>query len=220
MKVRLEDLTHAYTSRGERRVAVRIPELDIESQSSLCLVGSSGSGKTTLLNILAGIVVPTSGRVYLGETNLFALNESERDRLRSKSIGCVFQTFNLLQGLSVLENLTLAQRFAGIPTAQARRRAHELLEMLNLLDRAQARPSELSVGEQQRVAIARAVSKAPSLVLADEPTASLDDRSAEAAIDLLIAHSSQCTLLVATHDARLLGRFRSVRSMSDLSGLS
>lgn len=221
MKVRIQALQHVYGSRrGHQRparAALDVAHLELESRSHLCLVGSSGSGKSTLLNILAGILVPTAGEVYLGETNLFSLTEARRDTLRSRSIGCVFQTLNLLQGLSAMENLTLAQRFAGIPAAEARKRAHELLEMLGLLDRADARPSELSVGEQQRVAIARAVSKHPALVLADEPTASLDDENARAAIDLLLEACATSTLVVATHDARVTSRFGSVCELGSLS---
>jgi ABC-type lipoprotein export system ATPase subunit len=171
-----------------------------------------------LLNILAGVLVPTAGRVRLGEADLFSSSESERDRFRARNIGCVFQTFNLLQGLSALENLTLAQRFAGIAPAAARRRAIELLQRLDLSARADARPAELSVGEQQRVAIARAVSKRPSLVLADEPTASLDDENAGAAIELLLEACEDSTLIVVTHDARLQGRFDDVRSLAGLVG--
>jgi len=129
----------------------------------------------------------------------------------------VFQTFNLLQGLSALENLTLTQRFAGVASAPARARAEQLLEQLGLAQRASALPSELSVGEQQRVAIARAVSNAPGLVLADEPTASLDDENAKAAIDLLIEACRDSTLIVATHDQRLVSRFPSVRAMAELA---
>jgi putative ABC transport system ATP-binding protein len=221
VKVRIQALEHVYGARREQqrpaRAALDIAHLELESRSHVCLVGSSGSGKSTLLNILAGVLVPRAGDVYLDETNLFSLNEARRDTLRSRSIGCVFQTLNLLQGLSALENLTLAQRFAGISAAEARKRAHELLEMLGLLDRAGARPSELSVGEQQRVAIARAVSKRPALVLADEPTASLDDENARAAIDLLLQACATSTLIVATHDSRLTSRFSSVCELGSLS---
>jgi putative ABC transport system ATP-binding protein len=218
VKIELEGVRHVYSARGERRTALSVARLEVESGGRLCLVGSSGSGKTTLLNILAGVLVPSAGRVLLAGTDVTRLREVERDALRSRSIGCVFQTFNLLQGLSALENLTLAQRFAGIGRASAERRARELLEQLGLGARAQARPAELSVGEQQRVAIARAVSKRPGLVLADEPTASLDDENADAAIALLLETSQDCTLVVATHDARVIGRFAAVRSLADLAG--
>jgi putative ABC transport system ATP-binding protein len=215
VKLTIDELTHRYPLQARPAVAVR--RLVVESGSQLCIVGRSGSGKTTLLNILCGVLVPTAGRVHLDATDLFALGEAARDALRARSIGCIFQTFNLLDGLSAFENLTLAQRFAGISAAAARRRAEELLELLGLSARAAARPSELSVGEQQRVAIARAVSKAPSLVLADEPTASLDDENAELAIDLLLETCEESTLIVVTHDARLIQRFASTTPMAELS---
>jgi ABC-type lipoprotein export system ATPase subunit len=197
-----------------------VRQLAIDSGAHVCLVGRSGSGKTTLLNVLCGVLVPTAGRVVLGGTDLFALSEAARDALRSRSIGCVFQTFNLLPGLSALENLTLAQRFAGISSQAARRRAEELLELLGLRERAAALPSELSVGEQQRVAIARAVSKSPALVLADEPTASLDDDNASAAIDLLLETCARSTLVVVTHDPRVIRRFPEPTDMAELSAPS
>jgi putative ABC transport system ATP-binding protein len=217
VRVSIHDLTHVYAARAERRLALDVHRLTIESGAHLCLVGRSGSGKTTLLNILCGVLLPTRGRVTLGDTDLFSLGEAARDALRSRRIGCVFQTLNLLDGLSAFENLTLAQRFAGISAAKARLRAEELLELLGLRDRANARPPELSIGEQQRVAIARAVSKAPGLVLADEPTASLDDESACAALDLLLETCKNTTLVVASHDARLIRRFAATTNMAELS---
>jgi putative ABC transport system ATP-binding protein len=218
VRLRLSELSHVYVlPGGASRTALSVRELVLGDKNQLCLVGSSGSGKTTLLNILAGILVPTTGRVELGDTDLFALSEPARDRFRAQRIGCVFQTFNLLQGLSALENLTLAQHFAGVSAAPAKARALELLEQLGLADRAHARPAELSVGEQQRVAIARAVSKRPELVLADEPTASLDDDNARAALELLLETSKDSTLIVASHDARLIERFGDVRRLAALA---
>jgi putative ABC transport system ATP-binding protein len=219
MNVCLGGVRHCYAGAG-RRAALSIARLAIESGERLCLVGRSGSGKTTLLNVLAGVLVPTAGRVLLGEVELSALSEPARDAFRGRSIGCVFQTFNLLDQLSALENLTLAQRFGGIAAEPARRRARELLEELGLGERENARPSQLSLGEQQRLAIARAVSKRPRLVLADEPTASLDDENARAALDLLLSSAAESTLVVATHDARVIERFARVTAMDDLPGVS
>jgi putative ABC transport system ATP-binding protein len=216
LKVALRQLRHSYGPHA-KRAALAVHELDVPSQAKLCLIGSSGSGKTTLLNILAGVLAPAAGKVEIAGQDLFALSESQRDRFRAQHIGCVFQTLNLLQGLSVLENLTLAQRFAGIHSAAARRKGLELLETLGLAERARARPSQLSLGEQQRVAIARAVCKGPGLVLADEPTASLDDQNAFAAIDLLLESSRQSTLILATHDARVRERFETVCSLAELA---
>lgn len=219
MNVALENVRHSYPG-PERRAALSVARLLIGSGERLCLVGRSGSGKTTLLNVLAGVLVPSAGRVCVGGVEVSALSEAQRDAFRGRSIGCVFQTFNLLDQLSALENLTLAQRFGGIAAEPARRRARELLTELGLGEREDARPSELSLGEQQRLAIARAVSKRPSLVLADEPTASLDDESARAALDLLLASTAESTLVVATHDTRVIERFARVTRMDDLSGVS
>lgn len=215
MRVEIRALRHAYGK--AREPAVSVVELSVQSGARLCLVGGSGSGKSTLLHILAGLLTPVSGQVCLDAVDVFSLGEAERDRFRARRIGCVFQTFNLLQGLSALENLTLAQRFAGVASGPARARALQLLEQLGLESRAAARPSELSVGEQQRVAIARAVSNTPGLVLADEPTASLDDENAGAAIDLLLDACRDSTLIVATHDPRLASRFGTIREMRELS---
>ena len=211
-------MRHTYGKAARAHPAVTVSELSVASGGRICLTGGSGSGKSTLLSILAGLLVPTSGAVRLDALDLFSLGEAQRDQLRARRIGCVFQTFNLLQGLSALENLTLAQRFAGVASAPARARAEQLLEQLGLGQRASSRPSELSVGEQQRVAIARAVSNTPGLVLADEPTASLDDENAKAAIDLLLDACRESTLIVATHDQRLVSRFPSVRAMGELAG--
>jgi putative ABC transport system ATP-binding protein len=214
LKIAIEDLAHVYGRADRQRPVLEVSRLSIDSGAHLCIVGRSGSGKTTLLNILCGVLRPTRGRVYLGDIDLFGLGESARDALRARRIGCVFQALELLDGLTALENLTLAQRFAGISGERARRRAEELLERVGLRDKAGARAAELSVGEQQRVAIARAVSKAPGLVLADEPTASLDDESAQAAADLLIETCRERTLIVASHDARLIRRFASTADMA------
>jgi ABC-type lipoprotein export system ATPase subunit len=219
VKVLIEGVRHTYRG-AQQRPALDVARLAIDSGERVCLVGRSGSGKTTLLNVLAGVLVPSSGRVHLGELDVSTTSEPQRDALRARSIGCVFQTFNLLEQLSALENLTLAQRFAGIAAGPARRRGRELLEQLGLGDRESSRPSELSLGEQQRLAIARAVSKRPSLVLADEPTASLDDDSARAALDLLLASASGGTLVVATHDPRVIERFARVTTMAELSSPS
>lgn len=217
MKVRIEGLRHRYDGpNGTGRPALDVERLELESGARHCLVGRSGSGKTTLLSVLSGVLVPGAGRVWLGETDLFALSESQRDAFRARRIGCVFQTLNLLDGLTALENLTLAQRFAGIAAGPARHRALELLDELGLAGREDARPGELSLGEQQRLAIARAVCKRPNLVLADEPTASLDDDNARAALDLLLSASGDGTVVVVSHDARAIERFSSVIRMDEL----
>jgi putative ABC transport system ATP-binding protein len=179
-------------------------ELDVAEQAGLA--GPSGSGKTTLLNLLAGIGVATRGSVRVAGSDLTGLGEPARDRFRARTVGYVFQSFHLLPGLSALENVELGAAF-GPAIEPERPRA--LLERLGLQDRLRHRPAALSVGQRQRVALARALVARPRLVLADEPTGSLDPASAREALGLL---SSACreegaTLLCASHDPAVLARF-------------
>lgn len=195
----------------EGRVAhvVAVPDFVLGRGEELCVVGRSGAGKSTMLNLLAGIEVPTAGRVLHGTVDLTALSESVRDRFRARAIGYVFQNFNLVQGLSSLENVRIAAGFAGIDAADARAEARRLLERVGLGHRLHARPRHLSAGEQQRVAIARALVKRPAVVLADEPTASLDEASADAVLGILreTAAESGAALVIATHDRAVRERF-------------
>lgn len=217
MGIRVRELRMAYP--GVADPVLDIPSLDVPEGQDVCLVGSSGSGKTTLLNILAGITVPTSGSVHYGETDICSLSEGRRDRFRAENIGYVFQTFNLLQGLSSIENVLLAMRFGGLKGDTARTRAEELLERVGLIHRKDARPGTLSVGEQQRVAIARALSNKPRVVLADEPTANLDEFNGEEVVALLrevTAHESSSLVLV-THQDRVRSAFENVIVLSEVS---
>lgn len=171
------------------------------------VLGASGSGKTTLLHLVAGLLKPDEGEVHVDGTAVRALRGPALDRWRGRTVGLVPQRLHLLASLTVLENLLLAPFMAGLPRDEAR--ARELLGSLSLSDKANARPHELSQGQAQRVAIARAVMNRPRLLLADEPTASLDDASCAAALDLLEAQAQACgaTLLVATHDQRAKAKF-------------
>lgn len=167
------------------------------------LTGPSGSGKSTLLHLLAGVLRPARGRVQVADTELGALGPAELDRFRGRHIGLVFQRLHLIGALTVLENLLLAQRLAGL--ASDRRRACDVLAALGIEALAGTRPARLSVGQAQRAAIARAVVNRPRLLLADEPTSALDDEACAAVLALLMEHSRRngATLLIATHDARL-----------------
>lgn len=167
------------------------------------LSGPSGSGKTTLLHVLAGLATPTAGRVSVAGQDLAALAPAARDRWRGRHVGLVPQKLHLIGAVSVADNLRLASTLAGRPVDEARVRT--LLEAVGVADLAHRRPSALSQGQAQRVAIARAVVNRPVLVLADEPTASLDDAHAAAALDLLRAQAADAgaTLVVASHDARV-----------------
>lgn len=220
MAIRLEALKVRFRDPAGREVPVLdVPELLIEDGRRLCLVGGSGSGKTTLLNVLAGIVTPTEGRVLHGDVDLAALPEAARDRFRAEHVGYVFQTFNLLQSLSALENVALAGRFGGQKRAEALTRAEALLGRVDLAHRMDARPGTLSVGEQQRVGIARALMNRPGVVLADEPTANLDEARSEEVLALLeeVVAEQEATLVLVTHEREVQARFDDVVALKEIS---
>ncbi len=173
---------------------------------TVAIVGASGSGKSTLLGILAGLDTPTAGSVHLAGQDLFALDEDQRAALRARHVGFVFQSFQLMPNLSALENVMLPLELAGVPDARAQ--ATAMLQRVGLGERLQHRPKVLSGGEQQRVALARAFVVKPELLLADEPTGSLDHATGEAIMDLMFALNREqgTTLVLVTHDPRLAAR--------------
>jgi putative ABC transport system ATP-binding protein len=186
--------------------ALRVPQWNVAQGERWLILGASGSGKTTLLHSLAGLIRPSEGRIDVAGRDLRSISGTELDRWRGATVGIVLQALHLLKHLSVRDNLRLAQYLAHAPQDDAR--IAQALGALGVADKAARKPSELSQGEQQRVAIARAVVNRPKLVLADEPTANLDDAAAATAVDLLVqAAGYGATLVVATHDARVRQRF-------------
>lgn len=199
----IQDLEFAYDSRP----VLRLDRLVLNAGETCAVLGPSGCGKSTLLHLIAGLIAPTRGSVRVCGQALGELGRSARDRYRGRHLGLVFQRLHLLPALNVLDNLLLAQQLARVPRDPAA--AQSLLVELGLGSLARARPSRLSQGQAQRVAIARALVHHPALLLADEPTSSLDDDNAERAIELLRsrARAAGAALLVATHDQRIRGRF-------------
>lgn len=191
--------------RGPPLVAIQRVDLSIARGQSVAIVGRSGSGKSTLLHLAAGIERPTAGRVRVAGQDLATLDDAARTRLRRDHVGLVFQFFHLLPHLTVLENVVLPERIAGGDLESARRRGRELLDKVELIDRADDAVDGLSGGEQQRVAICRALLRKPALLLADEPTGSLDDQSGKRVADLLIglARDEGSTLVIVTHSREL-----------------
>ncbi|MCC5810732.1 MAG: ABC transporter ATP-binding protein [Ectothiorhodospiraceae bacterium] len=189
--------------------------LRIESGETVAILGASGSGKSTLLGLLAGLDVPSEGRIVMGGTDITALSEDERAMLRGRQLGFVFQAFHLLSGLTALENVMLPLELAGDKTAEPRSR--KALEQVGLADRTGHYPQQLSGGEQQRVAIARAFVTEPSLLLADEPTGNLDRATGHKVQDLLFelnqAHGT--TLVLVTHDPELAARCQRVLTLDN-----
>lgn len=201
----LNQIVHAYSG----KTVLKLDAWTAAQGEHWLLLGLSGSGKTTLLHILAGLLMPTSGEVIVANQNLRELSGSQQDKFRARNIGVMFQKHHLLDSLSVFDNLRLAQYLAGVP--QNRKRIHCLLSELRLSKQQHAYPHNLSQGQSQRVALARAVINQPQVILADEPTSSLDDVHCERVLDLLEeqAHACNATLLIATHDARIKRRLPS-----------
>ncbi len=199
----IRDLRHEYAG----RTVLRVPSWEIAPGESGLVLGPSGSGKSTLLAAIAGLLSPTAGSVRVAGQDVTRLGPAARDRFRARHVGLVLQTLHLVGVLTVRDNLLLARRLAGLPPDEAAVEA--LLASLGLGGYGGRRARELSVGEAQRVAIARAVVNRPGLILADEPTSALDDANCERAIDLLAGQAAACgaSLVVATHDRRIRGRF-------------
>ena len=188
--------------------ALRLAEWNVAQGERWLVLGPSGCGKTTLLHIVAGLIRPSEGLVEVAGENLGRLDTARLDRWRGTTVGIVLQALHLVRHLSVRDNLRLAQYLAQVPQDDAR--IADTLAALGVAEKSARRPSELSQGEQQRVAIARAVVNRPKLLLADEPTANLDDAAAAKVVDLLSEQAARhgATLVVATHDARVKGKFR------------
>ena len=213
----IRDIKKAYRSPdGELHTVLDIPSFEVAEGEQVALAGTSGSGKTTLLNTICGILRPDSGSVRIDGKSLDELSESDRDTFRAQHIGYVFQTFNLLQGYTALENVLLGMMF-GPGTDRAF--AMSLLERLGLKARADYRPAQLSIGQQQRVALARALANRPRLVLADEPTGNLDPRFAQEALDLIrgACREQGAALLIVTHDTKILEQFERVVHLSEIN---
>ena len=183
------------------------PDLYCEAGSTLLITGDSGKGKTTYLHILAGLLQPKSGEIIIDNTDLVSLSEKTTDKFRGKNIGVVFQKSYFIAALAILENLEMVSWLAT--GKKHTKRAKRLLEQLGIEDQAEKLPSQLSIGQQQRVSIARALMNEPKVLLADEPTSSLDDKNAEKVIDLLTSLSKEykAALLIVTHDSRIKEKF-------------
>jgi len=207
--VRAENLTRHYRM-GESLIrAVDGISLDISSGEFAAMLGSSGSGKSSLLNLLAGLDRPTSGSVKVDGRDLAQLSRDELARYRRHTVGIVFQAFNLIPTMSVIENVELPLRFAEVEPAARRKQANEALQRVGLAGRLQHRPTELSGGEQQRVALARALVNRPKLLLADEPTGNLDSKTGKEILDLLrdLNQDSGLTVIMVTHERDLADRY-------------
>ncbi len=222
--LKLQDLRFRYRS-GDAAWTIDIPSFTIAAGEEVLpageqvlLTGGSGRGKSTLLFLIAGLMTPTSGRVLVAGQDIHAIDGAKRDQFRGRSIGMIFQTFNLLHGFTAAENVMAALMLGGTPQKQHRAEAIKLLESLEL-PHPDRRVEELSVGQQQRVAVARALACNPALVLADEPTASLDPENAARAIELIqtACRKRNAALLCVSHDPAMAERFDRRESLDAIS---
>lgn len=206
--LRFTGVSRYYTVGPERVAALQDVGFTVHSGEALCLVGPSGAGKTTILNLAGLIDRPDAGTVEIAERSVGSLPTSERTELRRRAVGFVFQAFHLLPMLTVFENVAITLEILELPPAEVYARTRDLLAALGIDELAHRRPQQLSAGQRQRVALARAIAKRPSIVLADEPTANLDEAGGETLLDLLLDHCArdQAALIVATHDPRVQER--------------
>lgn len=214
--VKTQDLRKTYESEGVPVRALRGVDMTITPGEFVAVMGPSGCGKSTLLNLIAGLDKPTDGEIYLDGNTLSDKDENQLARLRRKHIGIVFQFFNLLEGMSVLENVTLPAIIAGASRKSAETRARDLLDLLGLADKAKNAPGVLSGGQRQRLAIARALANQPTLVLADEPTGSLDSAGGAEVLELFKRlHADGQTIMLVTHDAKVASAADRIVTMAD-----
>lgn len=203
-------------SENEKFDIINIPFFEMNNNEQIAIIGESGSGKSTFLNLISGIVSSDSGEILFNDTNITKLTGSKMDKFRAKNIGYVFQTFNLLQGFTALENVMLGMMFCG---KADKYRSLSALDKVGLSKRINNKPSELSVGEQQRVAVARAIVNSPGMILADEPTANLDRKNSGTVIELIkeLCSMEKIALILVSHESDITGKFNNKRHFSEIN---
>jgi putative ABC transport system ATP-binding protein len=204
--VRVSKVTRTFQLGKTEVLALKGVDLSIAAGHYVSIMGPSGSGKSTLFNMIGGLDKPTSGKVFIDEVDIAQLDAYELAWLRCRKIGYIFQTFNIIQVMTALENVTLPMIFAGVHNDAAVEKGIQLLKLVGLGDRFRHKPSELSGGQQQRVAVARALANDPAIILADEPTGNLDLTTGEEIIALLksLSRERNVTIISATHDIKML----------------
>jgi len=215
--IKTENVTKVYDETKIPVYALNGVDLSISGEEFTAIVGPSGSGKTTLLNIIGGLDKPSSGKVMINNTNITDLKENRLIDFRLMNIGFVFQAYNLIPVLTAGENIEFVMLLQGRSKTERDKRVKELLHSVDLEERINSRPQELSGGQQQRVAVARALASKPKFVLADEPTANLDSKSAENLLDIMLRLNKEekITFIFSTHDQRVINRARRVVTLED-----
>ncbi len=215
--LKIQNLRKTFSnSENEKFDIINIPFFEMNDIDQTAIIGESGSGKSTFLNLISGIVSSDSGEILFNDTNITKLSGSKMDKFRAKNIGYVFQTFNLLQGFTALENVMLGMMFCGKADKNMSLKA---LDKVGLSERINNKPSELSVGEQQRVAVARAIVNSPGMILADEPTANLDRKNSGMVIELIkeLCLKEKIALIIVSHESDITGKFKNKRLFSEIN---
>ena len=214
--IKTENLEKTYGKSTIKTHALKGVDIEIPKGSFSCIIGPSGHGKSTLMHMIGGLDRPTSGSVFIGGIDISKLSDSRLSEIRTKKIGFVFQFFNLLQNLTASENIQTAMMFGKISPKAQKKKAAKLLELVNLSDKANAKPSELSGGQQQRVSIARALANDPDILLMDEPTGNLDSESeAEVLKHIFEIHKTGKTIVIVTHNQELARKSEFVFEIRD-----
>jgi len=214
--IRIENVKKTYRMGDVEFDAIKDVNLNINKGDFVAIVGPSGSGKSTLMHIIGLLDSPTSGKVYLHQKDVSSTTQEEQATLRNKHIGFVFQLFNLLARTSSKDNVEMPLIYAGLGSGERRKRALEVLKLVDLEDKADNLPSQLSGGQQQRVAIARALVNSPDLILADEPTGNLDSKSGKEILDLLIdLNKKGNTVVLVTHDLSIASKAKRIIELMD-----
>jgi ABC-type antimicrobial peptide transport system, ATPase component len=215
--IEIKGITKIYDIKTMPFQALNGIDLTFKRGEFAAIVGPSGSGKTTLLNIIGGLDNPTDGVVIIDDVNITKLSNSKKTDFRMKNIGFVFQSYNLIPVLTAKENIEFVMQLQGTTKEYVEMRALKLLEAVGLNNKANSRPNKLSGGEQQRVAVARALASRPQFVLADEPTANLDSKSAENLLDIMekLNREEEITFIFSTHDARVMKKARRIITIED-----
>ena len=214
--IRTEHAAKSYKTGEITTTALKEVSLEITQGSFTCIIGPSGHGKSTLMHLIGGLDRPTDGKVYIGDLEISRIPNSDLARLRGKRIGFVFQFFNLMQGLTAIENVEIAMMLAGVPEREQRVRAEKLLALVGLTEKADSKPGQLSGGQQQRVAIARALANDPDILLMDEPTGNLDSVAEAEVLDLLqTLHQQGKTVVIVTHSDEVAKRGERIVRVKD-----
>jgi putative ABC transport system ATP-binding protein len=215
--VEINNVSKIYNESEIQVNAINGVNLDFAEAEFAAIVGPSGSGKTTLLNLIGGLDSPTSGEILIDGTNLSKLKSSELIDFRMRNIGFVFQAYNLIPVLTARENVEFIMSLQKWSRTERDARTFELLKAVGLSDRANSRPSKMSGGQQQRIAVARALASRPKFVLADEPTANLDSKSAATLLEIMekLNHEEKITFIFSTHDARVVKMAHRVITLED-----